>query len=231
MKRKKVSRRNFLRSALAGTAGAAAAGAASGAEPQVQEPAARKPKTPPKYSDYLASKVEQVLPPTDNNIEGPFYRPGAPFRLDGRLSEPTDKGDHLVITGKIVGTDGKPIPGAVLDVWHCSSFGRYDNDDPDTPPPEDVFRFRGRIKADREGNYRIATVRPGHYKLTPTEYRTAHMHWKCTADGFVPLTSQFFFKGEQYNKTDSWFKPAMVLDLQPDGDRLVTSFTIVLAKA
>jgi protocatechuate 3,4-dioxygenase beta subunit len=223
MKRRKVSRRGFLRSALAGAAGVSAAGA-------LPAPAA-EPKAPPMYSDYLKEKgtAGDTLPVTENNIEGPFYRPGAPFRT--RLSQPGDKGDVLVISGVVLNRKGEPIADALLDLWHASAFGRYDNDDPAHAPPENEFRFRGRLKTDKEGRFQLETVRPGHYSLSPEQYRTAHVHFRVTADGYETLTSQFFFDDEPYNKTDAWFKPSMVLDLKPDAGKFVTNVKIVLARA
>jgi protocatechuate 3,4-dioxygenase beta subunit len=207
-------------------AGATALSAGGSASAQ-GEPA----KPPPTYADYLkdAGRAQELEPVTDSNIEGPFYRPGAPFRT--KLYQEGDNGDVVLISGTVVARNGRPIPGAVLDVWHTSSFGRYDNDDPEHPPAEDEFRFRARIRTDAQGRYQFETIRPGHYKITPTQYRTAHIHLKVQADGYQPLTTQFFFKGERYNKTDPWFKPSMVLDLKPDGEKFRAAFKIVMAKA
>ncbi len=227
MKRRKVSRRGFLKTAIAGAAAASAAGTVAGSVAAQAE----QPKAPPKYSDYLKDqdKGNETEAPTESNIEGPFYRPGAPFRT--KLYEGEEKGDKLLITGTVVARNGRPVPGAVLEVWHTNAFGRYDNDDPDNPPANDQFHLRARIKADEKGKYQFETVRPGHYPITPTQFRTAHVHLKVHAEGYQSLTTQFFFKGEKYNKTDSWFKPSMVLDLKADGDRFVASFKIVLTRA
>jgi protocatechuate 3,4-dioxygenase beta subunit len=165
---------------------------------------------------------------TPENIEGPFYRPEAPFRT--RLCEASEKGQKIVLQGQILAPDGSPIRDAVLDVWHASAFGHYDNDNPDTPPPEGEFRLRGRIATEKEGKYRLESVRPGHYKITPTVFRPAHIHFKVYAPGFQTLTSQFFFKGEKYNKIDPWFMPSMVLDMKPQGNVFVAHYTIVLAE-
>jgi protocatechuate 3,4-dioxygenase beta subunit len=234
MKRRDLSRRGFLRSALAGAAGVSVAGSPPAqAEPSNEAAMAEQPKAPPKYADYLkeANKGNAVLALTDDNIEGPFYRPGAPVRTDGKLYREGDKGDVLVVSGQVVGQSGDPIPSAVLDVWHTNAFGRYDNDDSEHPPAEDEFRFRGKIRVNAKGEFRFETVRPGHYKLTPGQYRTAHVHFKVTGDGYRLLTSQFFFRGEQYNATDPWFKPGMVLDLKPQDGKFVATVRIVLAKA
>jgi protocatechuate 3,4-dioxygenase beta subunit len=174
-------------------------------------------------------KPEDLARPTEENIEGPFYRAGAPVR--NRLCDSDEKGDRLLVSGLVVGPDGRAIAGAVLDVWHASAFGRYDNDDPDRPPENDVFHLRGRVVAGDRGDYTFETVRPGHYKITPTVYRPAHIHFKVSAPGYRSLTSQFFFKGEKHNKLDPWFKPSMVLALEPHGNLLVATFKIVLGQA
>jgi protocatechuate 3,4-dioxygenase beta subunit len=226
MTRRKLSRRGFLSSALGGAAAASAAQAlsAQGAPPA-------QPAAPPTKADYLKDldRAGETLPLTDNNIEGPFYRPGAPFRT--KLSEPGDKGDVLAISGTVIARNGRPIAGAVLDVWHASAFGRYDNDDADHPPAEDEFRLRGKIRTDKEGRFQFETVRPGHYQLSPGQYRTAHMHFRVTAEGYQSLTSQFFFGDEEYNKTDPWFKASMVLPLEPQQGKFLARIRIVLARA
>jgi catechol 1,2-dioxygenase len=73
-------------------------------------------------------------------------------------------------------------------------------------------------------------LRPGAYKLTPLQYRPPHIHLKVLAEGYRALTTQFFFREEEHNRLDPWYKPELVLDLQPEGKVLVASFDIVLAK-
>jgi catechol 1,2-dioxygenase len=222
MSKEKLSRRGFLKSAVAGTVAASAVevAAASGAEP----------KTPPKYSDYVAllDKGHEVEPATEDNIEGPFYRPGAPFRT--KLYDDGEKGDVLVISGSVVARNGRPLAGALLEIWQASADGRYDNDDPDNPPAKNVFHLRGRLKTDEKGRYEFETVRPAPYSIGQGRYRPAHIHLKIHHEGHKSLTTQFYFKGDKYNKTDPWYKPSLVLDLKPDGKRSRATFKIVLAK-
>jgi catechol 1,2-dioxygenase len=222
MKPKPLSRRRFLGSAFAGAA------AVSAVESEAAQ--AQQSGKSPKYSDYLKDKDKgrEVLPVTENDIEGPFYRPGAPFRT--KLNAAGEKGDVLVISGRVVGRDNKPVAGAVLEIWQANASGRYDNDDPDHPPPAREFRLRGKLKTDGDGNYRFETIRPGHYKIGPSQYRPAHIHLKIHAEGYQSVTTQFFFEGEKYNRMDPWFKPALVLDLKPEGERFTATFRIVMAR-
>src|SRR4030095_1625157 len=83
-------------------------------------------------------ETSKTLPPTEDNIEGPFYRKDAPFR-----SELADglKGSLLSIGGRVLSPDGTALRDAVVDVWHASTEGEYDNKGPN-------FFLRGRIRTD-----------------------------------------------------------------------------------
>ena len=219
MSRKKLSRRTFLGTTLAA--------AATGAVPPLESSAAV-----PRSTDNLAERAQgaDTLPTTEENIEGPFYRPGVPIR--SRLYTDADRGEILLISGTVVARNGRPIVGAEVEVWHANHLGHYDNGDPDHLPPPDEFRWRGRLRTDAQGRYEFETIRPGSYRLTPLEFRAAHIHLKVRARGYRALTSQFFFRGDPHNRTDPWFRPSTVLDLRPDGDnRFRTTYRIVLARA
>src|SRR5690348_6469998 len=67
--------------------------------------------------------------PTEDNILGPFYRPGAPYRA--KITPPLEPGTVLLVRGQVWGHDTrKPLANATLDVWQANASGRYDNDDP-----------------------------------------------------------------------------------------------------
>lgn len=122
---------------------------------------------------------------TQKDAEGPFYKPSAPMRT---VIE--KEGETLLIEGKIcsAGDCKTPVPGAVLDVWHCDSHGDYDMQG---------YRCRGVIKADREGNYRFTTIFPPPYGNRPR-----HIHFKIRADGYRELTTQLYFKGDPNIRND-----------------------------
>ena len=63
---------------------------------------------------------------TADNIRGPFYREGAPFRID--LAEPDEPGERLTVAGRVIGLpDCEPLDDAVLDVWQTNARGFYSN--------------------------------------------------------------------------------------------------------
>jgi catechol 1,2-dioxygenase len=208
---------------------AASAAPAAGASP----PPALEPE-PPRYADYLTAldKANETEAATEDNIEGPFYRPNAPLR--NKLHDKGEKGVVLVIAGKVVSRNGRPLAGAMLEVWQATADGRYDNDDPARPPKKDEFRLRGRLRTDDEGNYQFETIRPAPYQVGPAQYRPAHIHIKVHHEGHKSLTTQLYFKDDKYNKTDPWFKPSLVVEYQQDEkdkNRFLGTFKFVLAKA
>jgi len=152
---------------------------------------------------------------TAPNIEGPFYKPGAPQRA--RLGR-NRRGVPLVVEGMVRDADCRPVPGAWLDIWHADGEGAYDNDG---------FGLRGRLRADGGGRYRLETIIPGHYLNGPT-YRPAHIHVKLAAPGFRPLTTQLYFPGDPYNEGDPFILDSLLMDVASRSSRTEAHFDFAL---
>ncbi len=223
MKPTNVSRRKFLTTTVAATAAAAVA-------PKMAKAKATAPVA--SYAGYLVYQKpgEETLEATEKDIEGPFFREGAPFRDD--LREKGTKGEVLVVSGTVVARNGRPLAGAVLDVWQCNSDGGYDNDDPNNPPKADEFTLRGKLKTSEKGEYRFTTIRPVPYSIGQGQFRPAHIHLKAKLDGYMPLTTQIYFKGDKHNKTDPWYSKNREVDPKPDAKKVLqATFKLVLARA
>lgn len=136
---------------------------------------------------------------TEPNIEGPFFRAGAPFR--------DALGHGLVIGGTVRDTACRPMRDAVMEVWHANAEGEYDLSG---------YTYRGRLRTDDAGRYRISTIVPGRY-LNGATYRPAHIHVKVHANGRPPLTTQLYFPRDRYNERDPWFRPSLRLAFMPPG--------------
>ena len=218
----KVSRRRFL----TGAAGTVAAVGVAPSRTPAEEPA--------KTADYRAYLVyadpeEQVEDATGEDIEGPFYRAGAPLR--STLFDKGEKGEVLVVSGTVVARNGRPLAGAELDVWQCNADGKYDNDDPNNPPKKDQFTLRCRLKTNDKGEYEITTIKPVPYPIGENQYRPAHIHVKARLAGYKSLTTQIYFKGDKYNKSDPWYKAAREIDPKPDAKKVQRArFKIVLVR-
>ena len=122
---------------------------------------------------------------TQRDQEGPYYKGGAPMRV-----EIESAGEPLTIQGTILNSSDcrSPIPNAVVDIWHCDSSGKYDNEG---------FKCRGVVKSDNNGKYTFNTIFPPSYGSRPR-----HIHVKVRAEGFSELTSQIYFKGDKNLQND-----------------------------
>jgi catechol 1,2-dioxygenase len=172
--------------------------------------------------------------PTEDNILGPYYRSGAPFR--GKITPPLEPGTVLVVSGRVWGHDTrKPLKNAVLDIWQANAAGRYDNDDPRNPPAKDVFKNRCRLITDETGYYEYETVHPGPYKIAPNAWRPSHIHYLVRVAGYKNLVTQLYFKDDAHNKTDEFIKEPLIIEprsLKVNGTAIeVGVFDIVLAAA
>jgi protocatechuate 3,4-dioxygenase beta subunit len=132
--------------------------------------------------------------PTPSDIEGPFYKVGAPFRKE-LTANPT-----LSVKGLILNTNGELIKDVLIDIWQADSGGNYDLEG---------FNFRAKSN---DSSYEFLTVMPGAYELDEDEYRCPHIHFKIVAPGYKTLTTQLYFPDNQYNETDQWFDVRRVIN-------------------
>ncbi len=158
-----------------------------------------------------------VADPTAKNIEGPFYKAGAPHR--SVLANEKDAGERLMLTGVLRSTKCDPISGAMIDVWQANAAGAYDLDG---------FRFRGALTTDAKGRYDLRTIVPGRY-LNGDRYRPAHIHIKIRAKGFALLTTQLYFEGDPYNDGDPFIDASLIMKHTMEKELRRARFDFVLA--
>jgi protocatechuate 3,4-dioxygenase beta subunit len=156
---------------------------------------------------------------TADNIEGPFYKRGAPNR--SVLVAPGDDGERLALGGVVMSTTCAPIGGAVLDIWQANAKGDYDLEG---------FRYRGAMTTNAQGRWQLRTIVPGRY-LNGRRYRPAHLHVKLRAPGFQPLTTQLYFDGDPYNEGDDFIVPSLIMATRKDKDVRLASFDFALVPA
>jgi protocatechuate 3,4-dioxygenase beta subunit len=157
--------------------------------------------------------VKGFLIPTPAVEEGPYYKPGSPERRS--TAAPGTTGVKLVVEGRVLDRQGRPVPRAWLDFWHADGDGHYDNEG---------FNLRGHQHADEKGRYHLETVRPHQYL-----FRAPHVHVMVRASDKAPiLTSQLFFPGEERNATDPIFEKGTVMDVVEEGDGQKATFDFVV---
>lgn len=171
---------------------------------------------------------------TEDNILGPYYRPGAPFRT--RIAPPNAPGQRTLVSGRVWGYDTRrPLPGVVLDIWQADKDGHYDNDESVVRVDPNRYRYRARLLTDARGYYQFETVHPGAYQTRPNRWRPSHIHYMVGKPGYRTLVTQLYFQGDRYNGGDRHIKPSLTVDFRPVqwGRETVESgiFDIVLAPA
>ncbi len=145
--------------------------------------------------------------------EGPYYTPGSPERKS--IAVKGTHGAKLVLEGRVFDIHRNPIPHAWLDFWHADGNGEYDNQG---------YNLRGHQYSDKDGHYRLETVRPYEYMM-----RAAHIHVKVRANDKAPiLTTQLFFPGEKKNATDYLFEKGTIVEIIETKNEQVAKFDFVV---
>src|SRR5882724_6116177 len=89
---------------------------------------------------------------TESTVFGPFHRLGAPdMKAGSNIAHRDTTGVPTLVSGRVLDLDGRPIVGAVLDVWQAQSNGLYDAQDQDP----DALHMRGKFHSDAEGRYLV----------------------------------------------------------------------------
>lgn len=106
------------------------------------------------------------MDPTSSAILGPFWSPNAPFRENGGsiIQDAAPQGGRVCLMHGVIRdlVTGRPIPGAVLDIWQASANGKYDFQDPENQTPNNL---RGKFRADADGKYWFYCYHPTAYSL------------------------------------------------------------------
>ncbi|HWG29558.1 MAG TPA: dioxygenase [Steroidobacteraceae bacterium] len=152
---------------------------------------------------------------TSANLLGPFWRQGAPFVENGGsiVRSPTP-GAPLFFTGRVVDGQGNPVAQANVDVWHASTRGLYENQD----PTQAEWNLRGRFLTDAAGIFRYRSIKPAGYPVPaggPTEqllkvqhrhpFRPAHLHALIYKEGYKTIPTQTYSGDDETLESDSQF--------------------------
>ncbi|KAI1079863.1 aromatic compound dioxygenase [Whalleya microplaca] len=200
--------------------------------------------------DEIAHKIvsDTDTDPTSSAILGPFWSPNAPFRENGStiIQDPAPGGRVCLMHGVISDlVTGKPIKGAVFDIWQASSNGKYDFQDPQNQTPNNL---RGKFTTGEDGKYWFYCYHPTAYSL-PTDgpsyqlltmmdrhpMRPAHIHIMVTHPDYKGCTTQLYPKNDPWLATDTVFavKDDLVVDFKPlkgdDKAELELDYNVILA--
>lgn len=175
-----------------------------------------------------------VLPHTLSELTGPVFGHGTvrPEEADltrGHAGEPL--GERMILAGRVLDEDGRPVPHTLVELWQANSAGRYTHRKDRHPAPLDPnFTGAGRAVTDAEGRYRFLTIKPGAYpwRNHHNAWRPAHIHLSLFGPSFLTrVVTQMYFPGDPLIPLDP------VLGSIPDERaraRLVSGFDLDLTE-
>ena len=171
-----------------------------------------------------------VIPQTVTEVTGPVLGERDLGPLDADLTrqhagEPL--GERIVVHGRVLDGDGRPIPDTLVEVWQANAAGRYLHDLDRHPAPLDPnFSGAGRCLTDAQGRYRFVTVKPGAYpwKNHHNAWRPAHIHFSLFGRAFTQrLVTQMYFPGDPLFDHDPIFNSVPDLAAR---QRMVSAFDL-----
>jgi protocatechuate 3,4-dioxygenase, beta subunit len=153
-----------------------------------------------------------TLPEELHSLEGPVFGGDAIQDNDDDLTRQHDGeplGERIIVHGRVLDEDGRPISNAIVEVWQANAAGRYRHEVDQHPAPLDPnFSGAGRCLTDREGRYRFVTVKPGAYPWANHDnaWRPAHIHFSIFGRLFTQrLVTQMYFPGDPLFEFDPIF--------------------------
>ena len=169
----------------------------------------------PSYASSIARSPRLplvLLPKTLSERTGPVFGPGLMCEHDNDLTaqhsgEPI--GERIYVHGRVLDEDGRPVRGALVEVWQANAAGRYRHKvDQHNAPLDPNFSGAGRTLADEDGRYWFNSIKPGPYPWGNhhNAWRPAHIHFSLFGSGILSrLVTQMYFPGDTLQPLDPIF--------------------------
>jgi protocatechuate 3,4-dioxygenase, beta subunit len=147
-----------------------------------------------------------ALLPTPPQSAGPFYPLTLPLDADNDLVQVAGRaqrarGTVLHLGGRLLDPDGRPVPGARIEIWQCDALGVYHHPRDPRGPADPDFQGFGATTVAADGGYRFRTIEP-----VPYPGRTPHIHFAIRGPGFEPVTTQMYLAGHPQNARDGLYR-------------------------
>jgi len=191
------------------------------------------PLNSPEYrSSQLRAPLRPLVPMPQwlTEVTGPLLGAERVTAADADLTtrhagEPI--GERVVLTGRVLDSDGRPVSGTLIEIWQANAAGRYNHPVDNHPAPIDPnFDGGGRCVTDSEGRYKFVTIKPGPYpwRNHHNAWRPAHIHFSLFGRAFTQrLVTQMYFPG------DPLFAQDPIFNSVPDPkarERMIASFRL-----
>jgi protocatechuate 3,4-dioxygenase, beta subunit len=161
----------------------------------------RAPKRQPLPLDHTLSEV------TGPVFTGGWAGPDAADLTRRHQGEPL--GERIIVAGRVLDEDGRPVPGTLVELWQCNAAGRYRHPvDQHDAPLDPNFDGVGQVVSNDNGEYRFLTIKPGAYpwRNTYNSWRPAHIHFGIFGPAFATrVITQMYFPGDPLLQFDAIF--------------------------
>ena len=153
----------------------------------------------------------QAREPTAESPLGPFYPVNRLAENDIDLTRLAGRpqralGDVIEISGRVLDMRGRPIEGAVLELWQANAAGRYMHEaDIATAPLDPNFQGYATLRTDAAGDWRIVTIKPGGYD-SPIGQRTPHIHFMMQGRSHRNVAQMYFAEEAEANALDRLYR-------------------------
>lgn len=144
-----------------------------------------------------------LMPHTLSEITGPVFGrrdigPDDNDLTNQHSGEPI--GQRIIVSGRVLAGDGRPVPNALVEIWQANAAGRYRHRcDNHGAPLDPNFSGCGRMLTDGEGRYRFVSIKPGAYPWQNHDnaWRPAHIHFSLFGAGLLTrLVTQMYFPND-----------------------------------
>jgi protocatechuate 3,4-dioxygenase beta subunit len=173
------------------------------------ERATRDADPPYLHPDYVGTRLRSprrpllLLPQTLSELSGPAFGHDDVGERDSDLTLQHDGaplGERIIVSGRVLGGDGRPVRNALIEIWQANAAGRYKHQvDQHRAPLDPNFTGAGRCLTDDNGNYRFVSIKPGSYpwRNHDNAWRPAHIHLSVFGRAFTErLVTQMYFPGD-----------------------------------
>ncbi|MGE6916600.1 protocatechuate 3,4-dioxygenase subunit beta [Achromobacter kerstersii] len=154
-----------------------------------------------------------VVPQTLSEITGPAF--GGAFVKQGdndltRIASADAIGERIIVSGRVLDENGRPVPDALIEIWQANAAGRYlHKRDQHDAPLDPNFSGEGRTVTDAHGRYQFKTIKPGAYPWGNhyNGWRPQHIHFSLFGRAYATrLVTQMYFPGDPLLEFDPIFQ-------------------------